>query len=56
VGDGFDYRDKAQDTGSQLGKILRLTRDGEAPPDNPFIGRSGYASEIWTLGHRNPQA
>ena len=55
VGDGYDYRDKSQAPASHLGKILRLTRDGQAAPDNPFIGRSGYAPEIWTLGHRNPQ-
>lgn len=55
VGDGFDYRDKAQDTASHLGKILRLTRDGQVPTDNPFVDRSGYSPEIWTLGHRNPQ-
>ncbi len=55
VGDGFDYRDKAQDPASHLGKVLRLTRDGKAPPDNPFIGRAGYAPEIWALGSRNIQ-
>jgi aldose sugar dehydrogenase len=55
VGDGFDYRDKAQDPASHLGKVLRITRDGQAPPDNPFARRPGYAPEIWTLGHRNPQ-
>ena len=55
VGDGFDYRDKAQVPGSHLGKILRLTRDGGPAPDNPFTRRAGYAPEIWTLGHRNPQ-
>ncbi len=55
VGDGFDFRDKAQDPSSHLGKILRLTRDGRAAPDNPFIGRTDHAPEIWTLGHRNPQ-
>ena len=55
VGDGFDYRDKAQDPASHLGKNLRLTRDGKAPPDNPFVGRSGYAPEIWSFGHRNVQ-
>ncbi len=55
VGDGFDYRDKAQDPASHLGKMLRLTRDGAAAPDNPFIRRAGYAPEIWTLGHRNIQ-
>ena len=55
VGDGFDYKDAAQDPGSHLGKILRLTREGAAPPDNPFIGRAEFLPEIWTLGHRNPQ-
>lgn len=55
VGDGFDYRDKAQDPASHLGKILRLTRNGSPVPDNPFVGRPGHAPEIWTLGHRNVQ-
>jgi glucose/arabinose dehydrogenase len=55
VGDGFAYRDRAQDPSTHLGKILRLTRDGGVPPDNPFVGRRGYAPEIYTLGHRNPQ-
>lgn len=55
VGDGFDYKTAAQDLGSHLGKILRLTRNGTAPRDNPFVGRAGALPEIWTLGHRNPQ-
>jgi glucose/arabinose dehydrogenase len=55
VGEGFDYKQKAQDPASDMGKVLRLTRDGAVPPDNPFVGRPGYAPEIWTLGHRNPQ-
>ncbi len=55
VGDGFDYRDKAQDMGSHLGKVLRLTREGSAPRDNPFIGRPGVLPEIWSSGHRNVQ-
>lgn len=55
VGDGFSLRDKAQDPSSHLGKVLRLTREGAAAPDNPFLGRTGYAPEIWTLGHRNIQ-
>jgi glucose/arabinose dehydrogenase len=55
VGDGFEYRDAAQDPASHLGKVLRLSRDGAAPPDNPFVGRAGHAPEVWTLGHRNIQ-
>jgi glucose/arabinose dehydrogenase len=54
VGDGYEYKQEAQDLRSDLGKILRLTRDGKAPADNPFIG-GGNAPEIWTLGHRNIQ-
>lgn len=55
VGDGFEHRDAAQDLGSDLGKILRLTRDGDAAAGNPFVGRAGARPEIWTLGHRNVQ-
>ena len=55
VGDGFEYRDAAQDMRSHLGKVLRLTRDGRPAPDNPFVGRPGIAPEIWTSGHRNIQ-
>jgi glucose/arabinose dehydrogenase len=55
IGDGYDYRDKAQDPASHLGKVLRLTREGRAPADNPFVGRTGYVPEIWTLGTRNIQ-
>ena len=40
----------AQDMKSLNGKIIRMTRDGEVPADNPFPG-----SYIFSLGHRNPQ-
>jgi aldose sugar dehydrogenase len=55
VGDGYDYRQRAQDKGSHLGKMLRLTRDGGVPADNPFVSQAGVLPEIWTLGHRNIQ-
>jgi len=42
----------AQDPGTHAGKILRLNEDGSVPSDNPFVGRSGYRPEIYTLGHR----
>jgi glucose/arabinose dehydrogenase len=44
----------AQDPNSLLGKVLRLRDDGSVPMDNPFVGRSGYRPEIFTMGHRNP--
>jgi glucose/arabinose dehydrogenase len=53
VSDGFVYRDAAQDLGSDLGKVLRLNRDGQVPGDNPFVGKEGVRPEIFTYGHRN---
>ncbi len=35
------------------GKTLRLKDDGTVPRDNPFVGKSGYRPEIYTIGHRN---
>ena len=55
MGERFVRRDLAQDLGTDLGKVLRIDRDGAAPPDNPFIGRQGARPEIYTYGHRNPQ-
>jgi aldose sugar dehydrogenase len=59
--DGFLYvgtGDAAQGVNPQNlqslgGKVLRLTRDGEAAPDNPQI--EGKDPRIFTYGHRNIQ-
>ena len=53
MGVGGANDDIAQRTDNHQGKILRLTGDGEAPPDNPFIGQAGHLPEIFTYGHRN---
>jgi glucose/arabinose dehydrogenase len=50
-----DEREKAQDLSRHQGKILHLKEDGTAASDNPFIGREGARTEIWSLGHRSPQ-
>ena len=55
IGEGFEYREKAQDLTSDLGKIVRLNEDGSVPQDNPFIGQAGVRPEIYTWGHRNEQ-
>ena len=55
-GERFAYREQAQDLGSDLGKIVRLNRDGSVPRDNPFVSRAGARPEIWSYGHRNVQA
>ena len=51
-----EMRPQAQRLDSDMGKVLRVTPDGAAPPDNPFVGREDARPEIWTLGHRNVQA
>jgi glucose/arabinose dehydrogenase len=55
LGEHFSYRNEAQNLGNHLGKLIRITPDGAAPPDNPFVGRDGAKPEIWSLGHRNEQ-
>jgi len=55
LGDGFDYREQAQNKTNHLGKIVRLQQDGSVPADNPFVGQAAVAAEIFTLGHRNVQ-
>lgn len=55
-GEGFDYRESAQKKETLLGKILRVNLDGSIPDDNPFVANPAYAPEIFSVGHRNPQA
>ena len=52
AGENGDMR--AQNPGSDAGKMLRIRPDGSVPPDNPFAGKAGYRPEIYTMGHRNP--
>lgn len=46
---------RAQDLETHFGKVVRLDRDGKAPPDNPFLRVPGAQPEIWSYGHRNVQ-
>jgi aldose sugar dehydrogenase len=45
--------DPAQSLESNLGKVVRINRDGTIPKDNPFAGKAGARGDIWSLGHRN---
>ncbi len=56
VGDGFDYREEAQNPGSHFGTIVRVLDDGKVPEDNPFAVKGGGKPEVWTYGHRNAQS
>jgi glucose/arabinose dehydrogenase len=48
-------RVQAQSLNSALGKIIRITRDGQPAPGNPFAGQTGARPELYSFGHRNPQ-
>ena len=54
VGDHLQSQN-AQQLNSYNGKILRITRDGAAPADNPFYDGTGpNLDAIWARGLRNP--
>jgi glucose/arabinose dehydrogenase len=55
LGEHYSHRNAAQTLDNHLGKIVRITPEGAAPPDNPFVGREGARPEIWSYGHRNEQ-
>jgi glucose/arabinose dehydrogenase len=43
----------AQDMGGMLGKVLRLTPEGQPAPGNPWAADGGVAAQFWSIGHRN---
>ena len=55
LGDGYSYREEAQNLSNHLGKIVRINADGSVPKDNPFVGKQGAKPEIYSYGHRNVQ-
>lgn len=46
-------QDRAQDFGDLAGAVVRIAPDGAVPADNPHT--EGWAPELWSKGHRNPQ-
>lgn len=63
VGDGFDWREQAQNIHSPLGKVLRFDVQGQALPDNPYYGmasdqntaKNSAVAWVYSMGHRNAQ-
>jgi aldose sugar dehydrogenase len=51
----LETRPLAQDLKTALGKIIRITKDGQPAPGNPFAGRNDALPEIYSYGHRNVQ-
>lgn len=57
-GSGGDPENRAQNTKTFLGKMLRIDIDNghpyAIPPTNPFVNDSTVLPEIWATGLRNP--
>ena len=51
----IETRPQSQDLQSALGKILRITTDGQPVAGNPFEGQADALPEIYSYGHRNTQ-
>lgn len=57
-GSGGDPENFSQNTGSLLGKMVRIDVDDttgyKIPIDNPFVNDDDVLDEIWAIGLRNP--
>jgi glucose/arabinose dehydrogenase len=47
--------DYGQQNDTTIGKVLHLTPEGKPVAKNPFIGKAGYAPEVYSMGHRSPE-
>ncbi len=52
----METRPQAQSLNSSLGKIIRITVNGEPAPGNPFENNSKARPELYSYGHRNVQS
>jgi len=51
----FDpYRPLVQRLDTDVGKVVRINRDGSIPRDNPYLNTPGARPELWAVGFRNP--
>jgi glucose/arabinose dehydrogenase len=51
----LETRPLAQSLTATLGKVVRITKDGQPATGNPVFSQTGALAEIYTYGHRNPQ-
>lgn len=55
LGDRYQLMDEAQNKANDIGKVIRVNKDGSIPNDNPFVDEDGTSAAIWSYGHRNIQ-
>lgn len=55
TGDRMRHADRAQDPATGYGAVIRVTPEGAAPADNPFLGVPGALPTLYSHGHRNLQ-
>jgi glucose/arabinose dehydrogenase len=55
LGERFSRKEDAQRLDNHHGKVVRVSKDGAVPRDNPFVNQAGARPEIWSSGHRNAQ-
>lgn len=51
----LETRPLAQSVSSSLGKVIRITTNGQPASGNPSFNGSGALPELYSIGHRNPQ-
>ena len=48
TGDGFEYREAAQDRFNLMGKIIRINSDSSIPEDNPYASSGLGNAAVWS--------
>lgn len=51
----LETRPLAQSVTAGLGKVIRITKDGQPATGNPTFTQTGALPELYSYGHRNPQ-
>lgn len=51
----METRAFSQSVSTSLGKVVRITKEGQAATGNPVFSQADALSELYTIGHRNPQ-
>lgn len=51
----LETRPLSQSLTGTLGKVVRITKDGQPAGGNPVFNQTGALPELYTYGHRNPQ-